>query len=119
DMSLEILLLVIPARPPGKYASDIEVFAANVAHHVGRRHALSRRRIMGASGRVDMVIAGIPAGCCQIDPPFHPETFRVLFACWDLDVSLQNPILGTTGVGHVVPTRWKQNLFAILAINLI
>ena len=74
---------------------------------------------MGTSGRVHMMVAGVPAGRRQVDPPFHPETFRVLFACWDLDVSLQYAIFGTTSVRHVVPTRWKQNLFAILAIDLI
>src|SRR6476646_7873595 len=74
---------------------------------------------MGTSGRVHMMVAGVPACGRQVDPPFHPETFCVLFACWDLDVSFQFLILGTTIVSHVIPTRWKQNLFAILAINLI
>src|SRR6476661_6323290 len=74
---------------------------------------------MGTSGRVHMMVAGVPADRCQVDPPFHPETFRVLLAYWDIDVSLQYLILGTTSVGHVVRTRWKQNLFAILAIDLI
>ena len=43
NTSLKILFLVVPARSPGEYASDVEILAANVAHHVGRRNTLRGR----------------------------------------------------------------------------
>ena len=59
--ALEVALLVIPARPPAQTAADVEVLAENVPHHVLGRDALGGTLVVGAAGRVDVVVAGIPA----------------------------------------------------------
>ena len=66
---LEELLLGIPAWTPAQHAADIEILPDDVADHVGRGHTLARRLVVGAAGRMDMVIAGIPVPFREVDPP--------------------------------------------------
>src|SRR5216683_2370220 len=61
DLSLEVALLVVPARSPAQAAADVEVLAEDMAHHVGRRDALSGAFIVCTSGRVNVMIPRIPA----------------------------------------------------------
>src|SRR4051794_3958892 len=70
---LEERLLEIPAGPPGEDASNLEVFAQDVAHHVLRVDAFGWTFVVGAAGGVDVVIAGIPAQLRRIDPPLEAE----------------------------------------------
>src|SRR6266550_3702110 len=55
--SFEELLLVIPTGTPRENAADVEVFAYDVPHHVGRRDAFGRGFVVSAAGGVDMMIA--------------------------------------------------------------
>src|SRR5438874_10457616 len=75
DGTLEELLLVVPTRTPGEDAADVEVFADDMPHHVGGGDAFGGSLVVGAAGRVDVVIAGNPAKVGELDPAFHTEGF--------------------------------------------
>ena len=62
--------LVVEARPPGQVAADLQVFAQAVAHHVLGVHAFGRVGVVRAAGRVDVMVAGVPAEQRRIDPAF-------------------------------------------------
>src|SRR6476661_5104211 len=53
----EIATLEIKARPPRQNAADVQSFPLNLPEHVRRRHSFRRRRVVRASGSVDVVIA--------------------------------------------------------------
>lgn len=82
----EKLFLVIEARAPGEVRADFEVFALAMAGHVGCVNAFSGFGVMGATGGVDVVIAGPPAHFRGIDPAFDLE-LEFLHAGPDLSVS--------------------------------
>ena len=75
-LALEELLLEIPARAPAQHAADVQVLAQDVPHHVLRLDALGGLLVVRAAGRVDVVIAGVPAHLRRIDPALEPERLR-------------------------------------------
>ena len=64
----EELLLEVVRRPPGQHRREVERFAVDLRPHVFRPDALGRILVVRAAGRVDVVIAGIPAVLRRIDP---------------------------------------------------
>ena len=57
----EELLLEVVRRSPGQHRREVERFAVDLRPHVFRPDALGRILVVRAAGRVDVVIAGIPA----------------------------------------------------------
>ena len=53
----EELLLVIETRSPGKITADLKIFPQTVEDHICGADALGRVFIMGAAGRMDMIVA--------------------------------------------------------------
>ena len=64
----EELFLKIKARTPGEVAADLEILALAMAVHVLSEHALARSGIMGATGGMDVMIAGPPAKLRWVEP---------------------------------------------------
>src|SRR5215216_2970098 len=64
----EVALLEIVARRPCEHIADRQALAANLTRHDVRRHSLRGTVVMGAPGRMDMVVAGVPSVRCGIDP---------------------------------------------------
>ena len=55
--AFEERLLEVPAGAPGQDAADLQVFAQDVPHHVLWIDAFGGTFIVGAAGRMDMVVA--------------------------------------------------------------
>src|SRR5262245_21926023 len=72
-LAAEKLLLKIEARSPGQVAADLKVFTHALAHHIGRRDAFSRFGVMGATGCVNVMIAGPPPQLRRIYPSLDLE----------------------------------------------
>ena len=73
DFAGEKLLLIIEARTPREVRADFQIFAHALANHVRRVHAFGRIRVMRATGRMNVMIAGPPTALGRIDPAFHFE----------------------------------------------
>ena len=119
DFALKEFLLVIPAWPPRQNATNVEVFAENVQHHVRGSHAFGRGFVVGTAGSVDMMIAAIPAAVGQLDPAFEAEGFGMFLIAGNGDAFLGDYILRTARVGNFVLSRRQQHVVAAMAINLI
>src|SRR6266852_6879577 len=76
-LSLEVALLMVPARPPAQAAAYIEVFAEDVPHHVGGRDAFGGTFIVRAAGRVNVMIARVPARGRGMRPAAKLECFFI------------------------------------------
>src|SRR5262245_45005914 len=118
DGALEELLLVVPAGTPGEYAADIEVFADDVPHHIGRSDAFSGGFVVGAAGGVDVVIAGNPAEVGELDPALHAERFARFGCGGNSDGLLEIEVFGAAVVGNFVFAGREEDFFAVTAINL-
>src|SRR5207244_1059088 len=64
----EKLFLVIEARPPRQITADLQVLAQAVTHHIQRVNAFGGIGVVGATGGVDVVVAGPPAQLRRVDP---------------------------------------------------
>ena len=56
-LTREELLLIVVARSPGEHRSEIEGLAFNLPEHVLRQHAFGWILVMGAAGRVNVMVA--------------------------------------------------------------
>ena len=72
-LSGEELLLVVEAGSPSEVGSDLEIFAYAMSHHVGGMNAFGRVDVVGATGCMDVMVAGPPTGEGRIDPALHAE----------------------------------------------
>ena len=61
-------LLVIEARPPSEICPHFQILAEHLPHHVGSMNPFSGFGVVGAAGRVDVMIAGDPSEDGRIDP---------------------------------------------------
>ena len=119
-LSLEVLFLDIPTRPPGEDAADVEILADDVPHHVGRADAGGGVFIVGAAGGVDVVVAGEPAAQRRLDPAFEAEIFAVrCHAGRDRDRRPLHPVFGATGELNGVIPGGKRDRLAVGPVDLI
>src|SRR5436309_13652653 len=111
-------LLKVVARPPGKDAADIQVLAQDMTHHIFREDSLRRLLIVEASGRMNMVISGIPASIRGVDPALQSECETLVLAFIDMDGLSFYQILGAPAVlDHVLSGRKPAGL-AVRAVDL-
>src|SRR5215213_8823392 len=118
-LALEELLLVIPARAPREHTADIEIFAKNMAKHVGRLHAARGRGIVRASGGVNVMVAGKPAQPGWMNPTFQLKRLGMILCLRHDDLSPQHFIFRSPRVRDIIPSRRQLNRLAIGPIYLV
>ncbi len=119
DVAGEELFLVVPARSPREHATDVEVFAENVPHHVFRLDALAGHVVVLAAGGVDVVVAGEPAVVGKLNPPLEPKRLFLVFVRADGDFAFLDAVFRTAGVGHLVFAGWQTHRLTAIAIDLV
>ena len=118
DLALEELLLGVPARPPREHAADVEVLAHDVSPHVLGLDALGRALVVAAAGRVDVVVARVPAHLRQVDPPSQREDLAMDPALGHLDRPAGHEVLRPAGDLDVVSARRQGDRLAVAAVDL-
>ncbi len=120
DFALEVLLLRVPARTPRQHAADVQVFADDLPHHVGRGHAFGGAVVVGAAGGVHVMVARVPMLVRRVHPTGQLK-FGRLRRLVRLHVQrlVLDQVFRSAGVFDFVVARRKQQRLAIGPINLV
>src|SRR5438128_574209 len=116
-MSAEKLLLKIETRTPGEVATDFEVFAQAMAHHINRRHAFGRFGVMRTARGMNVMVPRPPAQFRGINPALHLKR-----SCLRFTFHRDRPILDqrfwSARKFHGISSVRQPNCFAIATVNL-
>jgi hypothetical protein len=117
DFAREELLLIVEARAPSQVGADLQILTQTVAHHVRRMNTLRRVRVMRASCRVNVVIAGPPARRRGINPALDLEIQAPGFGRY-LDCPLLRYRFRSAREPDIVTSLRQAEDFSIGPINL-
>ena len=95
-LAVKIFLLSVPAWPPAQDASDVQVFSKDMAHHGFRADAFRRAVIMRAASSMDVMIAGVPALLCDMNPALQIDGNGLLGLVRHCNVQSLRQIFGAT-----------------------
>src|SRR5262249_26520880 len=115
---IEVTLLVVPARAPAQAAADVEVLAQDVPHHVLGGDALGGALVVRAAGRVDVVVAGVPAARRRVDPALQGEFLGVRAGRGHGDFPGEHEVFGAARPGHGVLAGLQGDGLAVAAVDL-
>src|SRR2546428_12644982 len=87
-------------------------------HHVGGRYIFGRAFIVSAAGRVNVMIARVPARSGGMDPAAELKRLFMSDAKRDSDLLFLNQILRPARVTYGIFAGLEQNGFPIGPINL-
>ena len=116
---LEELPLEVVARPPGQAAADVQPLALDVQEHVLGEHALGRVGVVGAAGRVDVVVAAVAAVVRRVDPALELDLDRRVALAGTVTFFAMQPVLRPAAVGHRQLARRQQHGAAVGAVDLL
>ena len=118
DRTIEELLLGVPARPPAQDAADVQVLSQDVPPHVVGLDALGRALVVGAAGRVDVVIARVPLHRRQVDPTLQLEVLAMGRPLGHGHGPLEDAVLGAAGVLDLELSGREEDRLAVGPVDL-
>src|SRR6266850_653986 len=111
--------LIIEAWSPGEDATNVQPFAFDLPEHILRRHAFGGARVMGATGAVDVMIAGIKTVIGWANPALELKLRSRIVSLRSVDLASECEILGAAAVFHGEFARWQEHCTAIAAVYLV
>src|SRR5580692_6340470 len=117
-LAAEKLLLIVVARSPGQYGSDVQLLTLNLTDHVLRSNAFGGILVMRTAGGVHVMVAGIPVVLRRIDPSQHRERHLVRARRAYCDLFRLSLILWTHRTDYCICTLRQEQCFAAGPIDL-
>ena len=113
------LFLMIPAKSPGEYTSDVQGLSQDLSPDICRVDSMLRVFIVTTASSVHMMIGAVPSKFSQVGPPPELKTHFVGFhISGNRNRTGLFKILGASREGYFIVSRWDVDMLSILPINL-
>src|SRR3954447_23882341 len=113
----EELFLEVVRGTPRQHGGDAQPFTGNLRPHVLRQHTFGWVLVVRASGRMDVVIAGVPPVARGIDPADEAE--QPLLGAGECDSPRLRHVLRAAGHGELERAVWKVDRVAVGSVDLL